>query len=192
MGEIPVPERYTGRNSQAEAPYIRTQYGLKITFLDLRPGMVRGQDMAWHLARTCRYAGLTRQWYSNAEHCILGMKLCKTHEAKRQFLVHDVGEMVTGDVPSPFKRICPEYKAFCERVQSNFNKMLFGEHDFHPEVDIADKLITATEMKHLRGQPDEDLFVEPLKFFPFQCWPWRTAMTEWLHIFRMYYPEYLY
>lgn len=192
MEEVSLPERYSGKATQAKAPFIRTHGGHKITFLDLRPGMVRATDLAWHLGRTCRFTGMMRQWYSNAEHCVLGMRLCKSHEAKKQFLVHDVGEMVTGDVPSPFKRLCPDYKEYCALVQANFNEQLFGQREFHPEVDIADKLITATEQKVLRGQPDEDIFVEPLKFFVFQCWPWRTAVNEWLHTFRLYYPEFAY
>lgn len=190
MDQVLLPDRYCGAASQAAAPFIRTQHGLKITFLDLRPGMIRAHDLAWHLARTCRYTAMTHQWYSNAEHCLLGMQLCESHEAKKQFLVHDCGEMVTGDVPSPFKRLCPGYKEMCHQVQSNFNQVLFGERDFHPEVDVADKLITATEQQLLRGQPDEDCFVKPLTNFQFPCWNWEYAMVKWMDMFKAYYPEY--
>lgn len=192
MDTIPLPDRYTGLASQEAQPYVTTHHGIKIAFLDLRPSMIRAHDMAWHLGRTCRYAGMTHQWYSNAEHSFLGMQLCESHEAKRHFLIHDVGEMVTGDVPYPFKRLCPDYKKLCDLVQENMNEVLCGSRHLHEEVKRIDYLLTATEQHHLRGQPDDQLFVEPLKNFHFPCWTWDVAMFNWMRAFKLYYPEFIY
>lgn len=170
--------------------YTRTHHGLKQDFMNLQPSMVRAHDMAWHLGRTCRYVAMTHQWYSNAEHSFLGMQFCTSHEAKRQFLVHDVGEMITGDVPSPVKRLCPDYKALADKIQGDFNFILFGSREFLPEVLEADARITATEMVLLRGQPEEDMWAEPEPKFHFPCWGWNVAMFNWMTAFKRYFPEY--
>src|SRR4051812_40523270 len=101
--------QYTGRQSQAANPYLRTHNGNKITFLDLRPEMLKAREMAWHLARTCRYNAFMGAWYSNAEHSILGMQFCQSWLGKKQYLVHDCGEIITGDVASMVKARCPDY-----------------------------------------------------------------------------------
>lgn len=180
---------YIGAQSQAANPYIRTHNGNKVTFLDLRPEMLKAHEMAWHLARTCRYNAMLGHWYSNAEHSILGMQFCESYLGKKQFLVHDCGEMVTGDVPSMVKALCPDYKALCDDVQGNVNLLLFSQRDFLPEVKIADQLVTAAEQKHMRGQPDEDIFCEPPARFKFHCWPWEIAMVKWMDAFTYFYPE---
>ena len=170
--------------------YIKTHNGLAITVSDIRPEMLRPHDIAWHLARTCRYNGLMGSWYSNAEHSVLGMKLCDTWDGRRQYLVHDAGEMITGDVPYPVKALCPDYKKICDEVQQQVNFIFFGKREFLPEVKEADYLITATEQRDLRNQPDEDLMVEPIKNFKFHCWSWEVAMVKWMEQFTIYYPEY--
>jgi hypothetical protein len=169
--------------------YIKTHHNLAITVRDIRREMLRPHDIAWHLSRTCRYNALMGMWYSNAEHSVLGLKLIDDWEGKRQFLMHDAGEMITGDVPYPVKALCPDYKKICDEVQAQVNQIFFGTPDFLPCVKEADYLITATEQRELRGQPDEDLMVEPLHGFKFECWPWEVAMVKWMDAFIKYYPE---
>lgn len=176
----------------AAKDYIRTHHGLKVDVFYLRPEMVRAHDMAYHLARQCRYNGFMHKWYSNAEHSVLGMELLETPEEKRQFLVHDAGEMVSGDVPYPVKAMCPDYKRLADEIQSQFNFYLFGCFDFLPGVKEADYLITATEQHLLRGQPLEDMMMNPLEEFKFYCWEWQDAMKNWLDAFRTYFPEWSY
>jgi hypothetical protein len=135
---------------------------------------------------------MTHQWYSNAEHSVMGAELCTSHEAKRHFLIHDVGEMVTGDVPYPFKRLCPDYKKLCDLVQENMNEVLCGSRQLHEEVKEIDYILTASEQRDLRGQPDDQLFVKPRSWLKFHCWTWEYAMVKWIEAFKMYYPEYPY
>lgn len=187
-------QQYTGRQSQRgpEGPYLRTHNLNKISVLNLRPEMLKAHEMAWHLARTCRYNALLGCWYSNAEHSVVGMQFCETWDGKRQYLVHDCGEIITGDVASMVKAICPDYKALCEKVQGDVNFHLFGSRESVPEVKYADDLVTAAEQKYMRGQPDEDIFVEPPPFMKFECWSWEVAMVKWMDAFRIYYPEWPY
>lgn len=180
---------FTGRESQAASPYLRTHNGNKISVLDLRPEMLKAHEMAWHLARTCRYNALLGCWYSNAEHSIMGMRYCPSYDGKRQFLVHDCGEIITGDVASMVKNICPDYKKLCNEIQGKVNFFLFGQYDALPEVKEADDTVTAAEQKYLRQQPNEDIFVEPGPPIKFHCWEWQIAMVKWMDAFTFFYPE---
>lgn len=196
VGSVLLPDgdymqtQFRGRSCPPN--YIKTHNGTKIPVHGIRPEMLRRHEIAWHLGRTCRYNGLTHLWYSNAEHSLLGMQLASSHEVKRQFLVHDAGEMITGDVPYPVKALCPDYKKICDEVQAQVNFWLFGSTEFLPEVKEIDFLITATEQRLLRNQPDEDLMLEPIPNFYFPCWPWEVAIVKWMEAFVTYFPEWKY
>ena len=173
----------------SQTNYITTQDGTQIWFDNLKPEMLKARDMAWHLAWKCRYNSMMHRWYSNAEHCVLGLKYCTSRETQRQFLVHDVGEMITGDVPSPFKRRCPDYAKASDEIQEQCNFLLFGERKADPEVKYADLRVTAAEQKFIREQPEQDWVAEPPPDFTWHEWTRAEAYHEWLKLFRHYYPE---
>lgn len=183
---------------KGQTSYITTHNGNIITFDDIRPEMLKASEFAWHLARVCRYNGMLLRWYSNAEHSVLGMQYCKSLQAKRRFLIHDAGELLTGDVPSPFKRRCPDYDRECRKIQLQVNELLCPIKDglenkaIEDEVHYADLRVTAAEQKFMRSQSVESYVAEPPDTFQWYNWDWPEAYTNWLNTFKQLFPEWKY
>jgi hypothetical protein len=179
----------------SQTTYITTHNGNVITFDDIRPAMLKASEIAWHLARTCRYAGLMLNWYSNAEHSILGMQYCHTLNARRRFLIHDASEMITGDVPSPFKRRCPDYQAMCDMVQNQIDMLLCGSlapAEIKEEIHYADLRVTAAEQKFIRHMDRTSYVATPPETFQYHNWDWVEAYHHWLLTFKQLFPDWRY
>ncbi len=105
-----------------------TVSGKWIDLLDMRVEDVDIEDCAHHLAWTCRYGGAVRDWYCNAQHCILVDDIVAQLVdsgagdpfldfdfppaispnprvlTRLAALVHDAGETYTHDITNPVKR----------------------------------------------------------------------------------------
>lgn len=171
-------------------PYIRSLNHIKITFLDIKPNMIKVDAILLHLAKTCRYHAMIDGWYSNAEHSILCSDHGETLEHKRALLVHDFGEHITADVAGPVKVCCLDYNLLCKSVQNVMDKHFLGYVNDLYALKQIDMRVTASEQKLLRGSPDEDLDAEPYIPQPFYKWEWREAYEVMKIKFAMLFPEY--
>lgn len=86
--------------------------------LDPRPDDFSIEDIAHHLALTCRYGGATRFFYSVAEHSVLVSYHVPPHLALHG-LLHDAAEAVVGDTIQPIKML-PEWEAVRRVEDLNF------------------------------------------------------------------------
>lgn len=82
------------------------------------------EDVAYGLAHACRFAGQCvsratqrRTFYSVAQHCVLMSRAVPTALAY-DALMHELGEATCGDMTSPLKSICPDYKAVEKRCEA--------------------------------------------------------------------------
>lgn len=172
-------------------PYIRGLNQVKIEFLHLKPSMIRVESIFLHLAKTCRYNGLVEGWYSNAEHSILCFEKATTSLGRKACLIHDFGEMITGDVPGPVKVQCPDYQKLADDIQDFMYWHFLGSSIVPDEVKIIDKRVCATEQQTLRGSPLEDLNGhEPYGDIQFHGYEWREAYWQIKNHFRTLFPEY--
>lgn len=172
------------------ANYIRGYNGIKITFRDLKPNMIRVNDCILHAAKTCRFHGLLDGWYSNAEHAIHCAQKASSRRAARACLVHDFAEMITNDVAGPVKSACPDYNTLCDYTQTFVNFHFLGVLLDKVEMKDIDRRMCATEMKYLRKQPDEDLEGIPFENHTFWKLEWKEAYTEMQRMFTQLFPEY--
>ncbi len=86
---------------------VMTSDGDLIDTLNPDPSLIKMRVIAHHLSRQCRYNGACDQFYSVAEHCILGHDLMM-HKFNDQnlaaaFLLHDAHEAFIGDIITPMK-----------------------------------------------------------------------------------------
>ncbi len=102
-----------------EHPYIMTFSGERFSYHE--PGPFRLVDIVHSLSCTVRFRGHTAEPYYVAQHCVLvalEMRECgETEEAVLAGLLHDAHEAYVGDVPSPLKWACPEFKVVEDRVE---------------------------------------------------------------------------
>lgn len=99
--------------------YITLRSGEKFSYAN--PGPFLMSDIAESLAKTARFRGHTRGFYSVAEHSVFVAALAERDKqptiVQRACLIHDAHEAYTGDVPSPLKWACPAFKKLEDKVE---------------------------------------------------------------------------
>jgi hypothetical protein len=81
---------------------VETPSGLLFDLLHPDPGLVRLDDIAWNLSRTCRFNASARFFYSVADHCVYVGNLLPP-VLRIYGLLHDAHEAYLGDITSPVK-----------------------------------------------------------------------------------------
>jgi hypothetical protein len=111
--------------------------------------MIDIEDIAVGLSRESRFCGQLRWFYSVGQHSVIMSTLVPPEHAL-EALLHDAHEAYVKDLPTPLKRMCPEYKAILSTVDSAI-RLRFGlpEH-LSEEVDVADARMYVTEKEQLK------------------------------------------
>jgi uncharacterized protein len=142
------------------------------TYFDLenpRPEDVNIFDIAWSLAKECRYTGQIghddRQ-YSVAEHCLRCVwyahkELRVDGEVLRAVLLHDASEAYTGDINKPLKNLLRQHTDALEIIERNIDRAIatrFG-CDFegnHDAIKLADHFMMFTEKRYFFGSGEPE------------------------------------
>jgi hypothetical protein len=143
------------------------------------------EDIAFGLARTCRYGGHTKAFYSVAQHCVMVSRILPP-ELALVGLLHDASEAYTGDMVSPLKQILPEFRRIEDSIEAAIARRFSVPHPWPAEVKHADLVLLVTEKRDLMGAgtwPGLEAY-EPLSE---PIWPWAPdlAAAEWLANFYM-------
>ena len=176
-----------------EEPFIRLIDHTKIHFLK-KHLPIHVDPIILSLSKTCRYLGHVDGWYSNAEHSMLVANCFQNDNVARFALIHDFAEYVFGDMPSPVKALCPEYKRLIDNFQQVLEIHFCGEPastTIKDAIKYVDRRIGATEQKYLRRHLDEWLEVEPYNHVYFYRWTWELAFYNFKQYFKKLFPEYI-
>jgi hypothetical protein len=130
----------------------RSYSGKIFNLLAPDPNLITIDDIAHHLARTCRWSGGVPGHYSVAEHS-LRIGLLVPERLRVAARLHDAHEMPLGDCISPLKELLPTYRWIAQQwdiaICQAFDVAL---DDLHSEVvQAADHLMRALERTHLLG-----------------------------------------
>lgn len=113
-----------------------TNSGKRMYYNNPQPDMVRFEDIACSLSKTCRFAGQIDEFYSVADHCCnlvehwnqvvyvsdltgKGDIPFRGPEISLYFLLHDAAEAYMGDCPAPAKWTMPQYIEVEKRIFNN-------------------------------------------------------------------------
>lgn len=122
---------------------IRTRSGRLVDLANPRVDDIDINDVAWSLARLCRFTGHTSEHYSIAQHSVGVSRVAEP----RWGLLHDATEAYLGDVSRPLKLLLPDYRALEDRwlgvVAARFSLALPIPDDVH----AADTDICHTEIR---------------------------------------------
>lgn len=103
---------------------VKTYSGLLFNIKDPVPEKVFPVDIAFGLARECRFQGGCRKFYSVAEHSVWVARQAADRYPQFPYLpfkalMHDAHEAYIKDIPSPLKSLFhKEYNAIAEPVQA--------------------------------------------------------------------------
>lgn len=117
------------------------------------------QEIANALGKVCRFGGHTNTFYSVAEHCYSCSNLLDLWGASAMYqlaaLLHDAQEAYTGDMPSPYKQMFPEFKLWETRVQKALLKTKGVPYEIvkHPIIKQADLQLLQIERACLLPEP---------------------------------------
>lgn len=112
------------------------------------------ETIAHALSNICRYGGHSNRFYSVAEHSVLVSRVVPP-EFAMVGLLHDASEAFVGDMPSPLKAMCPEYRAIEDRVQEAIAERYGLQYPFPPEIKFADKSVYKAERLQITNVADE-------------------------------------
>ncbi len=150
---------------------IPTFSGLKLNILSPLDRDISIEDIAISLSRECRFAGHTKKFYSVAQHSLHVSEILP-HSLALEGLLHDATEAYLRDIASPFKELLPEYRRI-ERLLDGAIRKKFGlPLEMDREVDLADRVLLATEKRDLmEGCRDEWPVLHGITPLPFEIVP---------------------
>lgn len=144
-------------------------------------------DIAHGLARTCRFGSQTIPFLSVAQHSVLGSYLVP-ERYRKAFMLHDSAEAYLGDLPSPIKRMIPQYLKIeillLGRIADKFDvyDLLFNYNEPIKLVDDIQLMTEARDTMHPRWMEEHTItHVEPHEK---RINPWGIEMAEHLYLRR--------
>lgn len=170
-----IPPEEGGRGGSA---WLQCFTGRRFYPLDPDPAEIDIRDIAHALAAKARYAGMTDEPFSVAQHSVL-VSRAVPKEHRLIALMHDASEAYLPDVPRPLKRL-PIMAAYRE-AEDRLMRAIAARFGFAwpepPEVKAIDDRMIPTEARQLfrRRHPSWRDHAEPL---PFRIYPQSARDAE--------------
>jgi len=166
--------------------WIQTFSGRQFWPTDPRPEDIDIVDIAHALAMKCRYTGHCREFYSVAQHCVIGSRHTGAKNAL-WFLLHDAPEAYLFDAARPIKAELPQIRELEARLMECIAAKLNLQLPEPGEVRHMDLVMLATERRDLMASPPRPwrstagiaTLTETL-----EPWSWRRAEAEYLARFQ--------
>jgi 5'-deoxynucleotidase YfbR-like HD superfamily hydrolase len=146
-------------------------------FIDPQPDMIRIDDIAWGLSNCCRFSGQCLEFYSVAQHSVYVSRLLfespKDNLDAFAGLMHDAAEAYTGDMVSPLKQLCPDFKLIEKRIEAAVMARFGLPAAMSPAVKLADIRMVRTEQRDITtGKGDDWNGLDAYEPAPWKITPW--------------------
>ena len=139
--------------------WMQTYTGKKFYPFAPKIGDVDIEDIAHALSLQCRYAGHCNNFYSVAQHSVLGVWLMDDENElssyQKLFLMHDAPEAYIGDMIRPMKVYSPAYKETEEAVNAVVMRAFDLPSEMPPLIKHYDNVMCTWEKKYLLPNADE-------------------------------------
>lgn len=117
-------------------------------YVEPNAGQIYIRDIAKALSKQCRFNGHCSHFYSVAQHSIHVAELAPP-ELKVAALLHDAAEAYMGDIPTPLKKLLPEYKQMEIRVEKVIFECYGVPYEKIFDIKRFDLILLATEKRDL-------------------------------------------
>lgn len=129
--------------------WIETYSGKQIDLLHPDPDQFTLEDIFRALLNVPRFGGHTKQFYSVAMHSYNVAQLLP-RELRFQGIMHDATEAFIGDMPTPFKKLLPDYKVAEAKLWKAIAYRFGIEDVLDPMVKEADGIALIHERDYLK------------------------------------------
>lgn len=177
--------------------WIQSYTGRQVTPLDLKPEQVCIEDIAHALSQKTRFTGQCSQFYSVAQHCVIGSEIISPAFAL-PFLLHEVSEAYLPDIAAPLKpfvyvNLGGQVTPWKELEHGHAEVVLeaLGLSSLlplltSPQVREMDLRMLMTEARDLLGPPPAPWGIDAKPFDTVQITPWDPSDAEdgFLSVFR--------
>lgn len=142
--------------SQENEDYITLFTGNKFNPFNPKPEDICVEDIAHSLSQCCRFVGACSPFYCVADHSVRVSRLVNQRDALSA-LLHDAGEVVTSDVPTPVKKRLKDLII----LENQITEVIFHKYNllypYNNGIKRADRVLLVTEMRDLvkDGIPDK-------------------------------------
>jgi hypothetical protein len=168
-------------------PTIILRSGRYFDFVNPTVDMIDPGDIAWALARICRFNGHSKGFYSVAQHSVLVASICPRND-EFAGLMHDAAEAYVGDMVSPLKQLCPDFKVVETRVERVIAERFGLPWPNPPSIKHADLRLLRTEQRDLTTG-SKDTWSSADDHLPMREWiePWPSEHAEHVWLDRFYF-----
>ena len=151
--------------------WITTHSGLHFDYQNPIANAICIEDIAKGLSHECRFTGQLDRFYSVAQHSV-ECSYIVPDQFKLEALLHDAVEAYCKDIPSPLKKLLPDYQKIENYVDLIIRQKFNLPVVMSAEVKRADLILLATEHRDiandgkewpvLKGIPLLERKIEPL------------------------------
>lgn len=154
---------------------IRTYSGIYMNVLDPNIDMICIEDIAHSLSMQCRFGGHLPKFYSVAQHSV---NCCNyvPDEFKLTALMHDAAEGYLLDMPSPIKKLLPDYKKLVHKMEELIAVKFGLQYPFPDIIHQADTILLKYEW--------DNIMINNLEHIT--CWSHEIAKKTFIDYFDMY------
>ena len=110
------------------------------------------EDIAHSLSMQCRFGGHCARFYSVAEHSVFVSEIVAP-EFAFEALLHDATEAYVTDLPTPIKKMCPDFEAIEDRFYRKLRLKYNLPVEMSLEVKVADRIALYNEARYLTKIP---------------------------------------
>lgn len=158
---------------------IRTVSGMYVNFLDPDPETILIHDIVHALSNIPRFGGHLPDWnplhsYSVLQHSIHCAMITPLEE-RFDALMHDTPEAYLLDIPSPLKKLLPDYQVIEKRFSEVISKKFGFMSPMKKHVKLSDEVMLHMEWKVLMlGEPTDK---------PFKIMSKHEARSQFMNLF---------
>jgi hypothetical protein len=190
------------RPQHSDGAWLHTRSGRPFDYTAPKPEQIDIRDIAHALGHLCRFAGHCSRFYSVAEHSVHVARVLRERDEHlaRWGLLHDAHEAYVVDIPSPLKRLIPDYQALEETAATAVLSKFGLQGEMPPAVIATDRVLFQHEAAALHGAPPRPWGIQHPHPFPKgtasppagwepPCWPAHEASERFFDLFRDLFPE---
>ena len=144
------------------------------------------EDVALSLSHICRYGGQVKKFYSVAQHAVHVSYAVQDKRYQLDALCHDNVEAFMCDIPTPLKRMLPDYKALEGIHEAEMFGRLGLTYPMHASVHQADAAVLAAEVRDLKPTNKHWDFLKEVVPYEGHITPWTSEKARRMFLLRYY------